>query len=230
VWRSPLFLISAAAILAAVVLIVVLNQRSSPPAADLVTPATSYPPGLARGEELGATDAPAVLDVWSDFQCPFCGQFARTYLPRVVADFVVPGQLRIAAHDIAFLGRTEPNESLDAAVAASCAADQGKYWEYHDYLFWNQNGENRGAFARSQLAAIADRLSLDRPKWDACFGDASHAAAVNQATQQALGAGITSTPTLVINGQRITGLPRTYDELAAAIRARLPAGSASPSQ
>jgi protein-disulfide isomerase len=228
IWRSPIVLVSALAIVGAAALVVLLNQRAAP-VTELVTPSTSYAPNLVWGEVLGSAEAPVVLDVWSDFQCPFCGQFARTYLQRVVTDFVIPGHVRVVAHDVAFLGRGDPNESLDAAVAASCAADQNEYWEYHDYLFWNQNGENHGAFASSPLAAMADRLALDRATWDACIADAARATTVNQTTQRALTAGINSTPTIVVNGQRITGLPRTYEALAAAIRAVLAGPLASPS-
>jgi protein-disulfide isomerase len=232
VWQSPVVIVSALAVVAAAVLIVVLNQRAAAPT-DIINAPSSYPAGVANGDALGRSDAPVELDVWSDFQCPFCGQFARTYLPRLVTDFVVPGQLRISAHDIAIVGRGSPNESFDAAVAAACAGAQGKYWQYHDLLFWNQHGENEGAFSRDRLAAMARRLSLDDAAWTSCLSDPNRAAAVSTATQRAAAAGINSTPTLVLDGQRSAGLPRTYDELAAAIRARIatasPGAAATPS-
>jgi protein-disulfide isomerase len=228
-WQSPVVIVSALAVIAAAVLIVVLNRPATAPA-DFINPPTSYPPGLVDGDALGKANARVDLDVWSDFQCPFCGQFARTYIPRLVDDFVVPGQLRITSHDIAILGRGSPNESLDAAVAATCAGAQNKYWQYHDLLFWNQRGENEGAFSRDRLAAMAQKLSLDMAAWNACFADPSQATAVNATTQRAVAAGINSTPTVVLDGQRSAGLPRTYEDLASAIRARLgDASSSTPS-
>ncbi|MGH3073342.1 MAG: DsbA family protein [Gaiellales bacterium] len=210
---------------------IVLGQHGGPPVnadtADLISPPTSYPAGLADGEALGRSNAPVTLEVWSDFQCPFCGQFARTYMPRLVTDFVVDGQLWIVAHDIAFVGHGDPNESVDAAAAASCAADQASYWPYHDLLFWNQLGENQGAFDRAHLQAMADKLGLERGSWDSCVADPQRAREVTATTSQALAAGVKSTPTLVLNGVAAAGLPRTYDDLAGAIRALLTAATPS---
>ena len=226
IWRSPLALVSGLALVAAALAIVVLGQNGGRPATGdspaLISPASSYPTGLADGEALGKADAPVTLEVWSDFQCPFCGQFARAYLPRLVSDFVVNGQLRIVAHDIDFLGRGHPDESADAAVAASCAADQGRYWQYHDLLFWNQAGENLGAFDPPRLQAMADELGLDRASWGSCLADPQRAQDVAAATSRALASGIDSTPTLILDGTVAAGLPRAYDDLATAIRARLP--------
>jgi protein-disulfide isomerase len=225
-WRSPIAAISGFAVVAGVALIVILGQK---PAASVsstpLIPTTSYAPGLAAGESLGRADAPVTLEIWSDFQCPFCGQLARTYLPRLVTDFVVGGQLRIVPRDVAFVGRGDPNESVDAAVAASCAADQDRYWQFHDILFWNQSGENEGAFSDGKLREMADLLGLDRSAWDVCRADPHRDETVSTTTSDALAAGVDSTPTLVLNGTRTAGVPRTYDDLANAIRALLPAST-----
>jgi protein-disulfide isomerase len=226
VLRSPVVLVTGLAVAAAIFGIIVLNQANRPsPASDagaLVVPTSSYRADLADGETVGRADAPVALEIWSDFQCPFCGQLARDYLPRLVSDFVASGQVRIVPHDVDFLGRGNRNESVEAAVAASCAADQGKYWQFHDFLFWNQNGENTGAFSVTRLEAMADRVGLDRPSWNSCRIDPKRAQAVASTTSQALSSGINSTPTLALNGTATAGLPRTYDDLASAIRGMLP--------
>lgn len=230
-WRSPLVLISGLAVVAAVVVIMVVGQKTGPsPGSDataLVLPTSSYRADLINGETYGRTDAPVTLEIWSDFQCPFCGQLARTYLPRLISQFVAGGQVRIVPHDVDFRGSGNPDESRDAAVAASCAADQGEYWQFHDILFWNQNGENAGAFSDARLGTMADRVGLDRSPWETCRADPKRAQAVATTTSQALSTGINSTPTLVLNGTASAGLPRTYDDLANAIRALLP-GSTAP--
>jgi protein-disulfide isomerase len=178
---------------------------------------------MSDGEAIGKAGAPVLLEVWSDFQCPVCGTFATTYLPRLVTDFVATGQIRIVDRSIDILGSGSPSESLDAAVGAVCAGRQGEYWAYHDYLFWNQAGENRGAFSRERLGAMATEIGLDRAAWDACFSGGTAADDVIARTASALGQGINSTPTFVVNGQATAGLPRSYDDLAALIRAALPA-------
>jgi protein-disulfide isomerase len=211
------------------VLIVFLAGNRGAVSASLVDPRTTYPENLSRGQALGRVDAPVRLDVWSDFQCPYCGQFARSYLPRLVSDFVAAGQLLIVPHDIDIVGRGPGNESVGAAVAASCAGDQNRYWQYHDVLFWNQDGENRGGFSGARLEAMADRLRLDRGAWDSCRADPTRPNIVAATTSAARARGINSTPTLVLNGVSAPGLPRAYDDLAAAIRMALTASSAPSS-
>jgi protein-disulfide isomerase len=194
--------------------------------AQLVAPASYRPADLDDSPVLGPPSAPVVLEVWSDYQCPVCGRFAREYLPRLVRDFVAQGRLRIVEQSIDILGRGDPSESTLAAVAADCAGRQDRHWAYHDWLFANQAGENRGAFARDRLVGIGDRLGLDTASFETCLDSPEAAAAVRDRTQPALAAGIRSTPTFVVNGQRIVGLV-PYAELAGVI-ADLGGGSPAP--
>jgi protein-disulfide isomerase len=179
------------------------------------------------GEAIGPVDAPVKLVIYSDFQCPICGTLAMDYLPGLAREFSASGELRIEDRAIAILGRGQQDESVDAAVGAHCAADQGRYWDYHDWLFANQDGENRGGFSPERLATITTELGLDRAAWDACIGDPGRAASVRAVTAEAGAAGISATPTLELNGERIVGLPRTYDELAAAVRAAIAAAGST---
>jgi protein-disulfide isomerase len=228
IWRSPIAIITGVAVVAGLALIVALGQPRTPAPSALNVPPTSYVPGLVDGDILGRADAPATLEIWSDFQCLFCGQLARTYLPTLISEFVVDGRLRIVPRDVDFVGRGDPNESVEAAVAASCAAEQGKYWQYHDTLLWNQIGENQGAFSDARLRQMADQVGLDRGPWDQCRSDPARQAAVAATTSAALSAGITGTPTLVLNGVTTAGMPRTYEDLADSVRAALGAAQARP--
>lgn len=133
-----------------------------------------------------------------------------------------PGRLRIVEHEVDILDRGGSTESADAAAAAACAADQGRYWPYHDYLFANQHGENAGAFARPTLLAIARAVGLDEAAFTSCLDGGTHQAAVRALTLQAQ---ITATPTFVLAGQRYQGL-LPYDQLASLIDQA--AGSPSP--
>ena len=192
----------------------------------LVRPTATVPTGLADGKALGSPGAPVTVDIWADFQCPVCGRLAREVEPRIVTDFVQKGIVRIVAHDFAFLGaRNTPDESLAAATAARCAATQSHFWEYANFLFWNQDGENKGAFRQERLLAIADAVGLNRTTFEACLKDAAVPRGVQQETVEGATLGVTATPTLFVNGQEMRGLP-TYDQLAAAINQA--AGSATP--
>ena len=151
-WQSPTFLVTAAAIIATLVLIYVVNNKPNPPLTSLTPPANPVPLSIPRdGTTLGSTSAPVTMDTWEDFQCPYCDIWTSQWEPHVITDFVAPGIVRYTFNNFAFLGDGhDPNESVDAAVAALCAGDQGKFWEYHDWLYANQNpnGENKGWFCR----------------------------------------------------------------------------------
>ncbi len=216
-WRSPLTLLTGGAVLAGVALIAIValaqggGRTGGDATAGLTRPSREIPATLENGRTLGRADAPATLDVWSDFQCPACGKLAREVEQRLIADYVTPGYVRIVYRDRAFLG----DESVDAAVAARCAGDQGKFWPYHDYLFWNQKGENEGAFARDRLVSIADAVGLDRGAFEACLGSGAPRDATDAETREGARLGVVSTPTLAIGGQLRPGAPSTDEQYAA---------------
>jgi protein-disulfide isomerase len=196
------------------------------PDASFAAPAEIPPGDLGDTPgSLGNANAPLTMEITEDFQCPICGRFSNEQLGRLIDDFVRPGLLRIVAHDVDFLDRGSSTESLDAAAAAGCAGEQGRYWEYHAWLYANQHGENQGAFSPDRLRAIAGRVELDESSFAACLAGPTERAKVTAATNAALAAGISGTPTFVVNGgQPIPGLP-TYDALSSYLRGLLPSGS-----
>ena len=230
---SPIVWITALVAIVAVVLIgaVVLLQGGRSSAVDtagLIAPIAPTPLALADGRSLGKADAPVTLEVWSDFQCPVCGQFAETVEPALVRDYVTPGTLKIVDHDAAFQGARSSSpydESVEAGAGARCAADQGRYWPFHDWVFANQSGENEGGFADARLRAIAAAARLDLTAWDACRATGQQQAAVRAETAQAVSKGVNGTPTMYLNGQTILGLHSAADlgkmiEAAAAAAAK----------
>jgi protein-disulfide isomerase len=230
---SPILRITAVVGIVAVALIgtLVVLQGSGPgtvDAAGLEHPASTTPIELAAGRSLGRADAPVTLDVWSDFQCPACGQFARTVVPSLIREYVTPGTLRIVYHDAAFQGRRAGgayDESVEAAAGARCAAEVGGYWAFHDWLFANQSGENDGAFALERLRTIATAAGLALTAWDACRATGEQQAAVRNETGQAVTLGVNATPTMFLNGETIVGL-HTATELGAKIEAAAAAANA----
>lgn len=216
-WQSPVVLVTAAAVLIGIAVIAFARPPATTPGAELVNPPTAYAAALVDGEAAGAADAPVVLELYSDFQCPACRQFVTQQLPRLISEFVQPGILRIEARDIDILGTGTPSESLQLAAGATCAAAQNRYWQFHDYVFWNQGRENKGDHDAAFIARVADAAGVDRTAWDTCVAGPEARAAVTATTSAALGLGINQTPTLVVNGQRFAGVPN-YDQLAALIR------------
>ena len=207
--------------------IVAFALPKATPRDELRVPPTAYDAALVNGSVLGSAAAPVAIELYADFQCPACRVFVTTQLERLTEDFIKPGTARIETHDIAFLGKGSFDESLELAVGAACAADQGRYWQFHDLVFWNQGRENRGDHDATFIAQVADQAMVDRTAWDSCVAADQHRKAIRSETSKAAGAGINSTPTLVVNGERMIGVP-DYDSLANLIR-RQAGETAAPS-
>ncbi|HEX5149034.1 MAG TPA: thioredoxin domain-containing protein [Candidatus Limnocylindrales bacterium] len=226
--------ITGAAVLAGLVLVgaLLVLQGGTPKTVDVASlkpPISQTPLELADGRTLGKPDAPVTLEVWSDYQCPACGQFAELVEPSIVREYVTSGTLRIIDHDAAFQGRKSGasyDESVEAGAGARCAAEQGAYWPFHDWLFANQVGENEGAFRDERLRGIASAAGLDVVAWDACRATGEQQAAVRAETQQGVAQGVQYTPTMFLNGQTIVGV-KSAAELGQMIEAAAAAATAS---
>ena len=174
--------------------------------APLVTlPPIAEPPILtpteqADGFAVGASDAPVVVEVWEDFQCPFCQRFTFQVEPQIVEVYVNTGKARLVFRNLAFLG----DESHWAAVAASLAADQDRFWPFHDYLFANLQGENVGSYSLDRLLEIGRAAGLDMDEFMTGLQlDAARerfAAIDDEARRDAGALGIGATPTVVVAG------------------------------
>ena len=214
-------LISIIAAIGATLFAIVLLAQAPPAPKDTIddalrTPTTVRPAGLmSDGRALGSADAPVVVELWEDFQCPACSRFTQVVEPSVVERFVPSGDVRVVYRDFAFLG----TESIDAAVAARCAGEQGAFWPYHDWLYANQNGENAGWFSQARLAAIATRLQLDRTAFDGCVVGSDVRGEVASETAAGRTQGVGSTPTVTVNGVIFNG--STYDDLLTAIQSAI---------
>ncbi len=204
----------------------------------LLTPPYMTPTDLASDRTVGNANAPVTLDVWSDFQCTACGSFVRNTEPQVVSNLVETGKLKLSYHDFIIIDSyvSGGHESIDAATAARCAAEQGKFWPYHDWLFANQKAENSNAFKRQKLDDIAVAAGLDQGTFDACYDGGKTRSAAEAESNQGLKlqftdangqatTGIAHTPTLLINGKEVA----SYDAIVAAVNAATSASSsASP--
>ena len=113
-------------------------------------------------------------------------------------EYVEGGTLRIEWRDFPYLGK----ESLNAAVAARAAQEQGKFWEYHDLLYRNQPG----GFPDEKLVGLAREAGLDVERFEADLASGEYEQTVIEDFQEGQQRGISGTPTFVINGQVLSGL------------------------
>lgn len=166
----------------------------------IAAPAVLSPTDLADGFTLGDADAAVAIEVWEDFQCPFCQRFTFQIEPSIVAEYVATGKARLTFRNLAFLG----DESHWAAVAASLAADQNKFWPFHDYLYANLLGENVGSYSLDRLLAIGEEVGLDMEQFRAglTLDNARERFAEIEAESRrvATSLGISATPTVTVNG------------------------------
>ncbi len=184
-----------------------------------VCPAEMPIDGPVREAVLGDPNAPLTIVEYSDFQCPFCGQAARNVVPRLETEYLDTGRAKLVFKHYSFLGP----ESVAAAEAAECAGDQDQFWEYHDKLFANQSGENRGAFTDANLKRFAGELGLDTTEFNECFDSRKYQAKVNN--DHAAGCrddDIISTPTFLVGTTRIDGA-KDWSIFQAAIQRELAA-------
>jgi protein-disulfide isomerase len=207
--------------------------RASPSPTPTLAPTPTPPPNAADGPSLGSAAAPVTIEVWADYQCPYCRLEATVFGGSMERAYVLPGIARIVYRDFVFLGQ----ESIDAAVAARCAGSQdpGAYWRYHDLLFASQKGENQGAFTRANLVTLAGIAALDATPFTACLDDPAVAKAVADETAQGRAAGIESTPTVRLSGpggtRILSGFSAgwsTISDAMAAVSAPAPPASPTP--
>lgn len=143
---------------------------------------------------MGPDRAPITIVEFSDFQCPYCRQGVKILktLRQLYGD-----RIRIVYRD--YLGPNHPH-ALQAAEAARCAGEQGKFWEYHDVLFDRQSPGTGWDFR-----LLAKELGLHPGAFDSCLRSGRFRDQIAKDLQEGLKLGITSTPTFFINGRPIVG-------------------------
>jgi protein-disulfide isomerase len=208
-------LIGVGAIVVIIAVVAIIASQSAP--ID-----KSFPP-----RESGNASAKVVVEEYSDYQCPYCGLFARTAEVQLREQYIKPGRILFIFRNLPVVDSFVANgtESHLAALAALCAGDQDMFWEYHDYLFQNQVGENQGNFSTARLQAFAVQLHLDSLKFNQCLSDQTHVDVLNADIQRANALHLSGTPTFFINGVLANGSGENFGWLFTAIdRALLTAG------
>ncbi len=146
----------------------------------------------ARGPE----DAPIVMIEFSDYECPFCKRFRVEVYDQLFETY--GDKLRFVYRD--FPIQSIHPEAVPAAVAANCAGEQGKYWEYHDLLFLG--GRELG---QETYLAYAEELDLDMEAFQACLESEEQRQEVLDDFNDGVRLGVRGTPTFFINGLPVVG-------------------------
>lgn len=170
--------------------------------------------GRAIPITIGDPGAPAQMVVFSDFQCPYCARFSLEVKPRLVSDLVSTGKLYITLYD--FPMTNIHKHATVAAMAARCAGDQDKYWEYHDLLFTRlSEWSARPDAPLDDFDRYAVELGLNRATFSRCLEGKQYAEVVDANRRFGEELRVTGTPTVFLNGRRVPGnVVLNYEALA----------------
>ena len=181
--------------------------RKAGPSVRLMMDAPRFEVDLEDSDpSIGNPKAKVTIVEFSDFQCPYCLRVSPT-LKKIRATY--GDKVRLVWTDFP-LTQIHP-QAFKAGDAGHCAAEQGKFWEYHDQLFGNQQ-----ALMPDDLKKYAAALGMDAGRFDSCLDMSKHAEVVRDGVAQGTRLGINSTPTVFVNGRRVEGA-QAYEVFAAAI-------------
>lgn len=203
--------ILAAGALVAGAVVVSANGASGDSAGETLPPTQANVPISPDDPVLGSAEAPVTIIAFEDFECPFCARFTAEAEQSLIQNEIKAGLARIVWKDfpLSIHSRARP-----AHEAARCAEEQGKFWEYHDLLFSDQSRLNA-----PDLKARARELGLDTAVFDSCFDSHKYRALVERGLREGAQAGVSGTPSFVINGTVVVGaLPyESFAEIIAEI-------------
>jgi protein-disulfide isomerase len=149
---------------------------------------------IAKAYARGSASAPVVLVEFADYQCPYC-QKVNTQIQQLKKEY--GDKLTVVYKDFPL---PMHHGSEKAAEASRCAGEQGKFWEYHDVLFYSKLTE------LDALKEHARVLKLDGDRFDTCLDSGAEAAAVKKDLDEAKSLGLTGTPSFFVNGHFFSGV------------------------
>lgn len=182
--------------------------------------AAGQPPAIGDDYVLGDAGAPVTIIEFGDYQCPFCGRFFNETEPQIRENYVKTGKAQFVYKDLTFLGQ----ESIDAALAANCAGEQGKFWEYHDLLFKAEikdAQENNGNLNKNLFLSLARSTKLNEGQFTGCFDSKKFLAEVEGDISEAeTSLPQLSTPSTFVNNKLVSGAV-PYEQFASIIEEEL---------
>lgn len=152
---------------------------------------------------LGSSNASVTIVEFGDYQCPTCDGWFNTQEASVIQNLVDTGKAKLVWRDFDFYGQ----DSVSASEAAYAAGEQGKFWQFHDLLFQNQQAPNSGWASRQNLEKFAGQLGLNMTKFDQAFNSGNYDSLINSNHNLGVQAGVTETPSFFLigpNGKMVT--------------------------
>ena len=166
------------------------------------------------GVHLGDPNAPVKVVAYEDFRCSSCLAYTENIEPGLIQNYVDTGKVY---YTYAFFLVIDSNDGADAsrraANASLCAAEQNKFWPYHDVLYANQIDESANWFTDQRLAKMAQNVGLDMNAFNQCYSAKKYDAEVVKSMNEAIGLKATGTPSIVVDGTLIPNFNTTTTEI-----------------
>lgn len=212
----------AIVVVGAVLALVIFLNRSPAIVAEDPTPSPAIAgltdvlvtvPVSDQDPQLGEDTSPVRIIEFADFDCEFCREFHRTTFREIQTNYIATGIVQYVHKDFP-LQQSVTQKSLAAAKAARCAGDQDKFWDYAAALY------ARDSLVETDFSDIATTLEIDVARHNDCLAGDAPAEAVIRGAQDGLAAGVTATPSFVINGKLYEGA-LSFEDLASIIDTRM---------
>lgn len=188
------------------------DQQKDDAAVKVKDPSTLFGP---NDPMLGNPKAKVTIVEFSDFQCPYCRTFFEDTYGKLKKEYIDTGKVRLVFRNfpLSFHSMAKP-----AALAAQCAQEQNKFWQYHDALFVEQAKKGQGtiSFSATDLKTWAQGIGLNIQQFSQCLDSQKYSAKIDADIAAAGTAGVNGTPSFFINGQLLVGA-QPYSEFKALI-------------
>lgn len=217
-----IFLVAAGALLIAFAFIRPMVLKTQATASATQAPVIAITPNAinaqVNGIHLGDPNAPVKIDVYEDFRCSACANYTINYEPQMIQTYVETGKVYYTFHSFIVIdGNDGSDASYRSANAAMCAAEQGRFWDYHATLFANQITESADLFTDERLTTMAQNLNLDITAFNKCYQANTYAPEIQADISQARSLNLTFTPSILVDGTLI----KKFGELSTDIDAAL---------
>ena len=208
--ESPKTKIIIVGVVAAVIIAIVGVAAMDPESikADKVQKPTKLSLDTRNGSPvLGDPSSPITIVEFGDYQCPFCKRWNETTKPAIEKNLIETGQASLVYVDLPIIGP----DSVTIHAGSYCAADQGLYWQYHDFAYASQGHENDGWANSNNVKIMASEINgLDTELFNECLDSKKYEQRVKDNKKVATDAGARSTPSFIVispdgNAESITG-------------------------
>ena len=164
-------------------------SKNSPKQAAILPTTTDQ---AIKGIVIGSPDAPVTMEEYTEFLCPACGRFATQTLPQIKEEYVKTGKVKLILYVF---------PPFELGNAALCANEQGKFSEFHDYIFLHQ----QEIASEEDIKNYAINSGLNAQEFNACYAQDKYKDKLNKWYSEGGKRGVTATPTFFINGQQFIG-------------------------